>query len=155
MGRTIQISAFGLILFASLQGSPEALAARCQHNSDHFSCVEYVRNYDGDSITFDIPDVHPLLGSEIMIRINGIDSPEMVTDDDCEKEMAHKAQEEVQKLMERARRVDLENPKRDKYFRVVADVYADGKSIAEHMLRKRLAVEYDGGTKHSVDWCRR
>jgi len=39
-----------------------------------------------------------------------------------------------------------------KYFRIVADVYANNKSLADILIRNHLAVRYDGGTKIK-DWC--
>ena len=40
---------------------------------------------------------------------------------------------------------------RGKYFRIVADVYYDGKSLADVLLKNNLAVRYDGETK-TKDW---
>ncbi len=37
----------------------------------------YVRNYDGDTITFNLPGLHPIIGQKISIRVNGIDTPEI------------------------------------------------------------------------------
>src|SRR3989338_8597440 len=74
-----------------------------------------------------INGVHPLLGENISIRVNGVDTPEMKTKNKCEKEMAQKAQRYVASVMATAKRVDLKNIKRGKYFRVVADVEVDGQ----------------------------
>jgi len=41
----------------------------------------------------------------------------------------------------------LRNIDRGKYFRIVADVYIDGKSLAQMLLTKGLAKVYDGGKK--------
>ena len=45
----------------------------CAHTVTAFHCVTYLRNYDGDTITFEIPGVHPLLGHQIGVRIRNID----------------------------------------------------------------------------------
>ena len=37
----------------------------------------YVRNYDGDTITFTLPSLHPIIGEKISIRVNGIDTLEI------------------------------------------------------------------------------
>jgi len=42
--------------------------------------------------------------------------------------------------------------KRGKYFRIVADVSIDGKSLAKSLINAKLAVIYDGGKK-TKDWC--
>ena len=44
----------------------------------------YLRNYDSDTIPFDLPGLHPIIGEKISIRVNGIDTPEMRGK--CEKE---------------------------------------------------------------------
>jgi len=31
----------------------------------------YVRNYDGDTITFNLPNLHPIIGENIRVRLNG------------------------------------------------------------------------------------
>jgi len=46
----------------------------------------------------------------------------------------------------------LKNVQRGKYFRILADVQADRKDVADILIKKRLAVRYDGGTK-GFDWC--
>jgi len=125
----------------------------CGHENDGFSCVRYVKNYDGDTVTFDIPSVHPLIGDEIMVRVKGIDTPEKRTRNDCEKRMAEIAQKEVESMMTNAKRIDLINTERGKYFRVIADIFIDGQSLADHLLKKKLAVRYQGGTKPDIDWC--
>ena len=55
----------------------------------------YVRNYDGDTITFNLLGFHPIIGKEINIRFNGIDTPEIWGK--CKKEIynTNKAQQMV------------------------------------------------------------
>jgi endonuclease YncB( thermonuclease family) len=44
---------------------------------------------------------------------------------------------------------------RDKYFRVLAEVWADNISIAEILIKNGLAYPYDGETKsNQINWCR-
>jgi endonuclease YncB( thermonuclease family) len=44
--------------------------------------------------------------------------------------------------------VRLENNGNDKYGRLLADVYdAKGENMGNLMIKKRMAVAYDGGTK--------
>ena len=42
---------------------------------------------------------------------------------------------------------------RGKYFRIVADVYGDGRNLTKLLIRSGHAVKYDGGKK-SKDWCK-
>src|SRR6056297_1082094 len=121
--------------------------ASCSHTDSEFRCVRYMKNYDGDTITFDLPNVHSLFGKKVSVRVNGVDTPEVRTKSQCEKDMARTARRLVKNILSRAKRIDLKNVQRGKYFRIVADVYADGKSLKDYLLKNKLARAYDGGTK--------
>lgn len=125
----------------------------CTHDKANFRCVKYIRNYDADTITVDIPDIHPLLGEKISVRVNGIDAPELHGKRPCEKDVAKKAKILVESMLKDAKKIDLYNVGRDKYFRILADVSVDQKLVKEVLLQNKLAYEYDGGTKSAVDWC--
>ena len=58
-----------------------------------------------------------------------------------------KAKEELEKLLTSGEKVILYNLGRDKYFRLLASVKVDNVDVAEHMIKKGLAKEYDGGKK--------
>lgn len=126
----------------------------CVHDKTNLRCVKYIGNYDGDTITVDIQNVHPLLGEKISVRINGINTAELNSKKSCEKEVARKAKALVESALSAAKQIDLLNIKRDKYFRILADVSADQQSIKYLLLKNNLAHEYDGETKPKVDWCR-
>ena len=51
-----------------------------------------------------------------------------------------------------ARRMDLLDAERGKYFRIVARVLADGKDIGQTLIDRGMAVEYDG-EKKTKEWC--
>lgn len=125
----------------------------CNHSANSLRCVHYIRNYDGDTITVNVPGLHPLLGQKISIRVDGVDAPEMRTKNICEKEKAKIAKKWVHRILTRAKRIDLRNIKRGKYFRIVADVYADGENLTDILLDKGMGYPYDGGTKRKVNWC--
>lgn len=125
----------------------------CGHDERSFRCVKYLRNYDADTITFEIEGVHPLLGREIPIRVLGVDTAEIKGKNDCEKAAAQKAKIFVTERLKRAKRIDLENIGRDKYFRIDADVKVDGQSLSKMLVEAGLATPYDGGTKSNVNWC--
>jgi micrococcal nuclease len=127
----------------------------CAHDKKTFRCVKYIRNYDADTVTFDIPNVHALIGENISVRIRGIDSAEIKGKQPCEKDAARVAKRLVENILRNATRIDLENIDRDKYFRVLADVNADGRQIRDLLIKNRLAYDYQGGTKLVVDWCER
>lgn len=130
-----------------------AFASDCVHDRSTFRCVKYVRNYDADTVTFNIPNLHPLFGDKINIRVLGVDTPEMRTKNSCEKAKAKTAKKLVANLLKNAKRIDLVNVQRGKYFRIVADVIVDGVSLQHYLLKNGHAYAYDGGTKLKVDWC--
>jgi micrococcal nuclease len=125
----------------------EKVPASCQHTASRFECIQYIKNYDGDTITVNIPQLHPLFGQRMAVRLKGIDTPEMTSKNACEKEKARTAKKLVENLLSRAKRIDLVGVEREKYFRILADVEADGQNIGHLLLKNHLAVSYDGGTK--------
>ncbi len=126
----------------------------CSHDKTTFSCVEYIKNYDADTITFNIPNTHPLIGEKISVRVYGIDTPELKTRNVCEKKQGIIARDYVTTILEKAKRIDLKNLKRDKYFRILADVIVDGVSIGDLLLKNGHAYQYYGDTKQKIDWCK-
>jgi len=112
----------------------------------------YVRNYDGDTITFNLPNLHPIIGKKIRVRLNGLDTPEIRGRCDKEEYNAEQARDMVTDILKDAERIDLKNMGRGKYFRIVADVYVDGGNLAETLIDSGMAVRYDGGKKNAR-WC--
>jgi len=112
----------------------------------------YVSNYDGDTIKFDLPGLHPIIGKKINIRVNGIDTPEIRGKCEQEKYSAEQAREMVADILKDAEKVNLKNMERGKYFRIAADVFADGESLAEILIEAGMAVRYNGGKK-THNWC--
>jgi micrococcal nuclease len=112
----------------------------------------YVRNYDGDTITFNLPGLHPIIGEKISIRVNGIDTPEIKGK--CEKEQydAKQAQQMVADILKDAEQITLKNMERGKYFRIAADVIVDGENLADMLIEASMAVRYEGRAK-THKWC--
>ena len=127
----------------------------CEHDDTTFRCVSYVKNYDADTITVNIKNVPAIIGKNISVRVRHIDSPEMKTTDACEKYAARTAKKLVESLLKSAKRIDLENVMKDKYFRLLADVKVDGKYVKDILLKNNLAYPYEGDTKTKLDWCLR
>lgn len=125
----------------------------CQHDDKTFRCVKYLKNYDGDTLTFDITGVHSLLGNKISVRVAHLDTPEIKGKLPCEKDAARIAQRLIENLLKSAKRIDLQNVERDKYFRILADVIVEGKSIKDLLMKNNLAYTYEGGTKKKMNWC--
>ncbi|MBX2988490.1 MAG: thermonuclease family protein [Bdellovibrionaceae bacterium] len=144
---------FPLLLFTTLPVF--AASEDCRHDRKTFRCVKYVRNYDADTITFNIPEVHPLLGDRIAVRVRHIDTPEIKGKAPCEKEAARTAKRLIENILKRAQRIDLEDVGKDKYFRILADVRVDGRLLSDVLMKNNLALAYEGKTKTKANWCQR
>ena len=140
---TIAASILAIRVHAGEPAGPAELALRS---------VDYLGNYDGDTLRVHVPNVHALL-ADIPVRVNGVDTPEMNGSGPCEKERAREARAFTEKFLRGARRIDVVVTGRDKYWRVLGDVLADGKSLGPALLERRLAVPYDGKAKPVSEWC--
>ena len=106
-----------------------------------------IKVYDGDTITIvaKLPyKESPLY--KFSVRLNGIDCPEIKSDNDDEKQCAQLAKKELEGLILN-KQITLKNLATEKYGRILADVYLDDLHLNKHMLDKKLAVCYDGGKK--------
>ena len=107
--------------------------------------------YDGDTFRVDIDSLPPIVGKNIPIRLNGVDTPEIQGKCQYEKDLALKARDFVRNKLVNAKEIKLAKLQRGKYFRVVADVMIDGVSLEQELLDNELAYKYTGGKKSS--WC--
>lgn len=107
--------------------------------------------YDGDTFRANIKGYPRIVGYRMSVRILGIDTPEKRAKCEKEKKLALAAKKLTVSLLKGAEHIELKNVKRGKYFRILADVYVDGISVADELIKNDLAVKYDGGTK--IDWC--
>ena len=108
--------------------------------------------YDGDTFRVDIASLPPIVGKNIPIRVNGVDTPEIQGKCKYEKNLALKARDFVRIKLTNAKEIKLTNLQRGKYFRVVANVVVDGVSLEQELLDNKLAYEYSGGKK--LSWCK-
>ena len=112
-----------------------------------------IKVYDGDTIT--IASKLPMRNSPIYrfsVRLNGIDTPEIKTKNANEKEIAEKARDYLSSLILN-NHVQLREVTTEKYGRLLAEVYFDDIHINQHLISKKYAVTYDGGTKQNPnDW---
>ena len=107
--------------------------------------------YDGDTFRVNIASLPPIVGKNIAIRVNGVDTPEIQGKCRYEKNLALKARDFVRDKLANAKEIKLTNLQRGKYFRVVANVTFDGVSLEQELLDNELAYEYSGGKK--LSWC--
>ena len=110
-----------------------------------------VKVYDGDTITIAARlEGNPTL-YRFSVRLNGIDTPEMRGKTEGEKRVAVKARDQLSQLI-MGERVELKDVEMEKYGRLLATVFHQGRNLNQWMLDQKLAVAYDGGTKGEVDW---
>lgn len=136
-------------LLALIFAAAPAQASKKTYGDVKVSTVTTI--YDGDTFTVTIDDWPALIGKSISVRINGIDTPEMRGKCQREIELAREAKKATVAMIREAKTIELRNLRRDKYFRILADAYADDKSIGEMLIKSGLAVHYSGGKK--IDWC--
>jgi len=90
--------------------------------------------YDGDTFRVNIDSLPPIVGKNIPIRVNGVDTPEIRGKCQYEKNLALKARDFVRGKLANAKEIKLTNLQRGKYFRVVANVLVDGVSLDKSCL---------------------
>ena len=140
-----KISLYLLVCFLSLN----TYAAK-QYGSVTVSKVISV--YDGDTFRVNIDSLPPLIGKNIPVRLEGVDTPEINGKCQYEKDLALKARDFVRRKLFNATEIKLNDLQRGKYFRIVAKVYIDGVSLEEELLQNGLAYQYSGGKKSN--WCK-
>ncbi len=105
---------------------------------------------DGDTFEAEA-ELWPGLTVRALIRVEGVDAPELRGRCAAEKLDARKAREALAYLLENGAR--LREVRRDKYGgRFVAKVLlADGSDLAETLIAAGYARRYDGGRR--AGWC--
>lgn len=106
-----------------------------------------VRVVDGDTVVVNLADVPDIFGMNLSIRLPGIDTPELSDKDVCVRGMAFKAKQQLTSFLANGTVIQLGEARRDKYFRLDADIFIDGISATQLMLATGLARTYTGGTR--------
>lgn len=107
--------------------------------------------YDADTFRVNIEGYPAIAGQNVSIRVKGVDAPEIRGACESEKVLAREAREYTARVLRSAEHVELRNIERGKYFRILADVYADGESLADGLIESGNARAYDGGKR--LGWC--
>lgn len=105
--------------------------------------------YDGDTFKVNLNCQEEVLCKNISVRVRGIDCPEIKGKSKREKRLAQKAKTFIENFLQ-GRTIVLENCERDKYFRLLCDVKADGEDLARRLLQSGLAYPYDGYAKQEI-----
>jgi len=101
--------------------------------------------YDGDTFKVDINSFPPIVGKNISIRIYGIDTPEIRGTRTLE--LANTAKLRARSILRNAKIIELRNMRRGKYFRILAEVWVDGKNLGQLLINEGLAKPYFGGKR--------
>ena len=101
--------------------------------------------YDGDTFRgYTSPNRHE------PIRIKGVDTPELKGACDSEIKAAYRARDYLKKRLSNAKSIQLLNPGRDKYNRVLAVVLVDGRDIAQDIIKNGYGRKWRGKRE---SWC--
>lgn len=117
---------------------------------DHAAKV--VRVHDGDTLTVTVQE-WPEFIRVVPVRVFGIDAPEIKGKCAEEKAMALQAKALTTRFVSNGGIVTLSKIRRDKYFRLLANVHVGEKSLADELLSAGLARTYLGGKK--LGWCQK
>ena len=110
--------------------------------------------YDGDTFTATINEWPPVVGE----RISGINAPERRSRCDTEEEKARERQLAADAriyLVERLRGaevIELRQIERGSFYRIIAEVWADGENVGDEMLAEGHALPYVEGAGGQA-WC--
>lgn len=97
----------------------------------------------------------PIFGTNLKVRLLGLDAPELRSQCLLERCLAHRAKRVLEAFITNGGdpTLRLQGCVRDKYFRLTCDIVRPtGESAVDTMLRSGLAVRYDGQAKLH-DWC--
>ena len=108
--------------------------------------------YDADTFRVNIEGYPPIAGERIPVRVLCVDAPELRGKCESEKIKARQAKQFTVEALRSANNIELRNIERGKYFRILADVYVDGKNLANGLIKSGHARSYDGGKR--LGWCK-
>ncbi|MET1081086.1 MAG: thermonuclease family protein [Pseudomonas sp.] len=135
------------VLFASLTYLQPSAANEGPYGKVRVDEVTSI--YDGDTFRVTINAWPAVAGQRVPVRLFGIDTPEMRDKRPDVRALAQRAKQFTVQQLRGAKTVELRDIRRDKYFRLLADVWVDGRSLGDLLLKQGLAKRYDGGTKSS------
>ena len=124
-------------------------------NNEYQAKIVYI--YDGDTMHVVFKEFDNYFRWNC--RISGVDTPELRTKNEREKEMGYKVRDELRKLFMN-KIVKIKCGEFDKYGRLLIDVYvpddirSENKTeqmLSEWLIENKYAYAYDGGTKQSWD----
>jgi micrococcal nuclease len=109
--------------------------------TDYIYNAKIINVVDGDTIDLDI-DLGFYSHTMQRIRLSGLDTKELNSKDEAERELAKTAKAFVEQF--NGREATIKSFKQDKYGRFLGEVFVDGVSINAELLNKNLAIVYHG-----------
>lgn len=88
---------------------------------------------DGDTVVVDIPAYPDVIGKSIRIRLAGYNAEELRDPDPDRRRAARLAKDALAALLPPGAAITLHNIRRDKYFRLDADIRIDGQDVAQRL----------------------
>ncbi len=101
--------------------------------------------YDGDTFRAFLPHYE----KDQRVRVRGVDTAEIKGQCPYEKKLAIRAREFTKNFLRKGT-VYLRNISRDRYKRILADVYVDNKNLAEALIANELGRKWKGRREN---WC--
>lgn len=128
---------------AWIAASPAPLA------NDYTALLD-VRVVDGDTFEARI-EIWPTLHKVVLVRVRGMDTPEMQARCPQEVKAAQHARTRLQSLLSNGN-ITLRDVRLGKFAgRVVSTVFVDGIDVSQTMIAEGHAAPYQGGKRKS--WC--
>ena len=107
--------------------------------------------YDADTFRVTIKGWPDIIGERMSVRVLGVDAPEIRGKCESEKQAARLAKQFTVDVLRSAKKVELKDIQRGKYFRILANVYVDGENLAQALIQAKHGRVYNGGTRDG--WC--
>ncbi len=103
--------------------------------------VRFVDNYDGDTFRFDCDEWPVIVGRSMPCRLANINTPERFSTDMNTSAHAEACKKRLYEILSSAKVITLVGIQRGKYFRIVANVSADGVDVGELMISENFGTK--------------
>lgn len=87
-----------------------------------------------------------------MVRLAGIETPEIIGKCEKEKKLAGDARNFVNTILENAKEIDLYDLERGQHFNLIARIMANGKNVSDLLIKEKFAVPTPKN-RSKPDWC--
>ena len=87
-----------------------------------------------------------------MIRLAGIETPEILGKCQKEKQLAADARNFVNTILENAKEIDLYDLERGENFNLIARIMANGRNVSDLLIKEKFAVPISNN-RSKPDWC--